>query len=138
VTSRIRTCYRMWQFALALVVPLVTVGPAPGQPPAKPKPHDQSTPPIDAQSADFLHSIGVCSAVSRRGESLAGTIRAARYIGLGWIRAGYESDIPVADLIEIHRRVGVRFSYGLASECAQARLQSQCVGPGGQLDVGSR
>ena len=57
----------------------------------------------------------MCSAVSKRGETLASTIKAANYIGLGWIRAGYESDIPVADLIELHRQTGVRFSYGLGS-----------------------
>jgi hypothetical protein len=34
---------------------------------------------------------------------------------LRWIRAGYESDIPVSDLIALHRRTGVRFSYGLMS-----------------------
>jgi len=66
-------------------------------------------------AADFLNSIGVVSAVSRRGENLASTINAAKYLGIRWIRAGYESDIPVADLIELHKQTGVRFSYGLAS-----------------------
>lgn len=64
---------------------------------------------------DFLDSIGVCSAISRRGETLARTIEAAKYTGFRWVRAGYESDIPVADLIELHKQTGVRFSYGLAS-----------------------
>ncbi len=63
----------------------------------------------------FLSSIGVCSAVSRRGESLAKTSEAAKYLGLRWIRAGYESGIPVGDLIELHKQTGVRFSYGLMS-----------------------
>jgi hypothetical protein len=64
---------------------------------------------------DFLSSVGVCSAVSRRGENLADTIHAARFLGLRWFRSGYESEMPVADLIELHRQTGVRFSYGLMS-----------------------
>jgi hypothetical protein len=68
-----------------------------------------------ARADDFLSSIGVCSAVSRRGENLPGTVEAVRYLGLRWIRAGYESGIPVEDLLELHRQTGVRFSYGLMS-----------------------
>lgn len=64
---------------------------------------------------DFLNSIGVCSAVSRRGENLARTVEVVRQLGIRWIRAGYESGIPVSDLIELHRQTGVRFSYGLMS-----------------------
>jgi hypothetical protein len=64
---------------------------------------------------DFLNSIGVCSAVSRRGENLTNTINAARFLGLRWFRSGYESGIPVSDLIELHRQTGARFSYGLMS-----------------------
>ncbi len=40
---------------------------------------------------------------------------AVKYLGVRWIRAGYESDIPVEDLIELHRKTGVKFSYGLMS-----------------------
>lgn len=64
---------------------------------------------------DFLDSIGLCSAISRRGETLTNTIRCADYLGVRWFRVGYESGIPVSDLIELHRRTGVRFSYGLMS-----------------------
>ncbi len=63
----------------------------------------------------FLNSIGVVSAVSRRGEDLASTIKAAKYLGLRWFRSGYESRVPVADLIELHNQTGVGFSYGLLS-----------------------
>lgn len=66
-------------------------------------------------ASDFLSSIGVVSAISRRGEDLANTIDAARYLGLRWFRSGYESRVPVADLIELHNQTGVRFSYGLLS-----------------------
>ena len=70
---------------------------------------------VAVKADDFLSSIGVCSAVSRRGENLASTMDVARYLGLRWIRAGYESGIPIADLIALHRQAGVRFSYGLMS-----------------------
>lgn len=70
---------------------------------------------VAVRADDFLNSIGVCSAVSRRGESFVRTVDAARYLGIRWIRAGYESRLPVADLIELHRQTGVRFSYGLMS-----------------------
>lgn len=64
---------------------------------------------------EFLASLGACSAISRRGEKLANTIEAAKYLGLRWFRVGYESNIPVADLIELHEQTGVRFSYGVMS-----------------------
>ncbi len=67
------------------------------------------------RAGDFLRSIGANSSISRRGETLQATVKAARYIGLGWIRAGYEGDIPLRDLIDLHTQTGVRFSYGLGS-----------------------
>ena len=67
------------------------------------------------RAADFLNSIGANSSISRRGETLQDTIKAARFIGLGWIRAGYEGDIPIEDLLALHAQAGVRFSYGLGS-----------------------
>ncbi|MEJ2901466.1 hypothetical protein WAE58_03480 [Pedobacter panaciterrae] len=75
--------------------------------------------PIIAQTAvksvDFLNSIGVNSAISKRGESLDKTIELMKYTGIRWIRAGYEGDIPEADFIKLHKETGVRFSYGLLS-----------------------
>lgn len=67
------------------------------------------------RATDFLRSIGANSSVSRRGETLPETIKAAKYIGLGWIRAGYEGDIPLEDLLALHEQTGMRFSYGLGS-----------------------
>ncbi len=67
------------------------------------------------RATDFLRSIGANSAISRRGETLPETIKAAKYVGLGWIRAGYESDIPLEDLLALHNQTGMRFSYGLGS-----------------------
>lgn len=72
--------------------------------------------PVEARSAvDFLNSIGVNSAISRRGETLDKTIECAKYLGLRWFRAGFESDLPVANLLRLHREANVKFSYGLMS-----------------------
>ncbi|MBI1387189.1 MAG: glycosyl hydrolase [bacterium] len=67
------------------------------------------------KASEFLDSIGVNSSISRRGETLTDTIDAVTYLGMRWIRTGYEGRIPIADLIELHKRTGVRFSYGLLS-----------------------
>jgi len=64
---------------------------------------------------DFLNSIGVNSAISTRGETLAQTSAAINYTGIRWIRTGYEGNIPVKDLIELHKQTGVKYSYGLLS-----------------------
>lgn len=69
-----------------------------------------------ARSADeFLSSIGVCSAVSRRGENLEKTIEIAAYLGVRWFREGYESGIPIVDFTRLHDETGVLFTYGLMS-----------------------
>lgn len=65
--------------------------------------------------SDFLNSIGVNSAISKRGESLKKTIEISKYIGARWIRTGYEGGIPVSDLIELNKQTGMKFSYGLLS-----------------------
>jgi hypothetical protein len=67
------------------------------------------------RARDFLDSIGANSSISVRGESLEKTIACARYLGLRWFRAGVEGDIPIRDFIELHKRAGVRFSWGLGS-----------------------
>lgn len=80
--------------------------------------------PIDSSSCkgsqarpvnDFLNSLGVNSAISTRGESLQKTIAIAKYLGIRWIRSGYEGNLPTANLIKLHRQTGLRFSYGLLS-----------------------
>jgi hypothetical protein len=75
----------------------------------------ENAPVTARRTTDFLDSNGVNSAISVRGENLADTAQAVKYLGLRWIRAGYESDIPLDDLIQLHRQTGVRFSYGLMS-----------------------
>ena len=64
---------------------------------------------------DFLNSLGVCTSVSRRGESLGETIESMKYTGLRWVRVGYEDNAPVTDFITLYKKTGVKSSYGLLS-----------------------
>src|SRR4051812_30267965 len=57
-----------------------------------------------ARASDFLDSIGAPSAISVRGENLADTAKSVRYLGMRWLRAGYEGNIPTSDLITLHRQ----------------------------------
>jgi len=77
--------------------------------------HESVTEQTAVKAVDFLNSIGVNSAISKRGESLDKTIELMKYTGIRWIRAGYEGDIPEADFIKLHKETGVKFSYGLLS-----------------------
>jgi len=71
---------------------------------------------VQALSAsDFLNSLGAVSSVSRRGETLEGSIECIRYTGLRWIRSGFEDNAPVEDFIKLHRETGARVCYGLLS-----------------------
>lgn len=66
----------------------------------------QATPAVD-----FLESIGVNSAIDRRGETLTQTIRSAKYLGIRWFRSGIEGNVSIADLIKLHQETGARFSW---------------------------
>ena len=66
-------------------------------------------------ASDFLNSIGVCSSITGRGETLAGTIEALTYTGIRFIRCGLEDRISVKDMIELRKRTGARIAYGLLS-----------------------
>jgi hypothetical protein len=100
---RMSECFNRWFLMAGLLIPSVCLWDA------------RAAQTAAANASDFLNSIGACSAVSRRGESLAKTIEAVKHLGLRWIRTGYESGIPIADLLELHRQTGIRFSYGLMS-----------------------
>jgi hypothetical protein len=66
-------------------------------------------------ASDFLDSIGTLSAIAYRGETLEKTVECTKYLGIRWLRAGIEGDIPVRDFLELHKRTGVKFSWGLGS-----------------------
>jgi hypothetical protein len=38
-----------------------------------------------------------------------------KYLGVRWMRSGIESDVPIEDVLALHRGAGVRFSWGLLS-----------------------
>ncbi|MDI6451659.1 glycosyl hydrolase [Anaerobaca lacustris] len=66
-------------------------------------------------ASDFLNSIGVCSSITGRGETLAGTMEALTYTGIRFIRCGLEDRISVDDMIELRKQTGARIAYGLLS-----------------------
>ena len=66
-------------------------------------------------AADFLNSIGVNSAIDRRGESLAQTIACTKYLGVRWFRSGIEDCRDVQVFIDLHRQTGARFSWSPGS-----------------------
>lgn len=68
-----------------------------------------------ARASDFLDSLGANSAIAARGETLPRTAEAVTYLGLRWLRSGYEGSVPVTDLLDLYKRTGIRFSYGLGS-----------------------
>jgi hypothetical protein len=67
------------------------------------------------RASDFLNSLGTLSAISVRGETLQGTINCTRYLGVRWLRAGIEGNVPISQFIELHNQAGLRFSWGLGS-----------------------
>lgn len=66
-------------------------------------------------ASDFLNSMGACSSITGRGETLAGTIEALKYTGIRFIRCGLEDRIAVEDMIDLHRQTGAKIVYGLLS-----------------------
>ncbi len=68
-----------------------------------------------AAASHFLNSIGVCSSITGRGETLAGTVEALTYTGIRFIRCGLEDRISVEDMVELRKRTGARIAYGLLS-----------------------
>ena len=66
-------------------------------------------------AADFLNSLGTCSSITGRGETLAGTIEALNYTGIRFIRCGLEDRVEVEDMIALHKQTGARIVYGLLS-----------------------
>jgi hypothetical protein len=81
-------------------------------------PAAEATETAAARATDFLNSIGTLSAISVRGESLQKTIECASYLGIRWLRAGIEGDVPLQQFIDLHRQAGLRFSWGFGSGSA--------------------
>jgi hypothetical protein len=70
---------------------------------------------VAVRTSDFLDSIGTMSAISKRGETFEKTVECVTYLGVRWMRAGIEGNVPSEQFIELHQRTGVRFSWGFGS-----------------------
>lgn len=70
---------------------------------------------LAAPLSDFLDSIGVCSSIAARAETLQGTIEAIRYAGISFVRCGLEDGLSTDQMIELYQRTGARIAYGLLS-----------------------
>lgn len=73
---------------------------------------------VQAQSAnEFLNSIGVNSAIFRRGETISQTIECIKYLGARWIRTdeSMNTDEKVRDIKILYEQTGAKISTSLGS-----------------------
>jgi hypothetical protein len=71
-------------------------------------------------AAAFLDSIGVVTTFPDRGQPLDKTVEMLKYGGFRWVRGGIEGltekgPTTLQTYLDLHRRAGVRFSWGLVS-----------------------
>ena len=74
--------------------------------------------PVQAKPAnEFLNSIGVNSAIYRRGENLNSTIQCAQYLGFRWIRTdeNLNTSAKENDIKRLYQEAGVKVSTSLGS-----------------------
>jgi hypothetical protein len=69
---------------------------------------------------DFLNSIGIDSTFPDRGQPIDKTVEMVNYVGFRWMRGGIEGltvkgPTTVETYLDLHKRTGVRFSWGLVS-----------------------
>lgn len=64
---------------------------------------------------EFLNSLGVNSSINSRGENIDKTIECINYLGVRWIRSGYENETTMDNYKRLRNEAGVRLSYGLLS-----------------------
>ena len=72
------------------------------------------------RTADFLNSIGIDSTFPDRGQPIEKTIEMVKHVGFRWVRGGIEGltvkgPTTIQTYLDLHRRTGVRFSWGLVS-----------------------
>ena len=80
-------------------------------------------------ASSFLDSIGTLSAISVRGETLPKTIECANFLGIRWLRAGIEGNVPMEQFIQLHNEAGVRFSWGFGSGSSDLRKLIETAKP---------
>lgn len=71
-------------------------------------------------TADFLNSIGIVTTFPDRGQPIDKTVEMVQYVGFRWVRGGIEGvtaqgPTTVQTYLDLHRKTGVRFSWGLVS-----------------------
>jgi hypothetical protein len=78
------------------------------------------------KTADFLNSIGIDSTMPDRGQPIEKTVEMVKYIGFRWLRGGIEGltghgPVTVQTYLDLHRKTGLRFSWGLVSGSADLK-----------------
>ncbi|MGE0606714.1 MAG: hypothetical protein AB7O62_06265 [Pirellulales bacterium] len=71
-------------------------------------------------AAEFLGSLGIVTTFPDRGQPLPKTVEMVNYCGFQWIRGGIEGlteqgPTTLETYLELHRRTGAKFSWGLVS-----------------------
>jgi hypothetical protein len=71
-------------------------------------------------AADFLNTIGVVTTFPDRGQPVEKTVEMLKYGGFRWVRGGIEGltekgPTTIQTYLDLHRRAGVRVSWGLGS-----------------------
>jgi hypothetical protein len=72
------------------------------------------------KTADFLNSVGINTTFPNRGQPIDKTVEMIKYCGFRWVRGGIEGlsekgPTTIDTYLDLHRRTGVRFSWGLVS-----------------------
>ena len=105
----------MYRIRLFFVISLLLIGSIPSK---SENLSEEKTRTVGVQAVsvnEFLNSLGAVSSVSRRGETVDGSIECMKYTGLRWLRVGFEDKAPLEDFIRLHKETGTKFSYGLLS-----------------------
>ncbi len=77
-------------------------------------------PTVARPASEFLDSLGIVTTFPDRGQPLAQTIDMVKHCGFRWVRGGIEGlstngPTTLETYLELHRKTGVRFSWGLVS-----------------------
>ena len=64
---------------------------------------------------NFLNSLGINTSIAKRGESYLRTAECLNYLGIRWVRSGFENDLEIRHLKAVAAEADVKFSYGLGS-----------------------
>jgi hypothetical protein len=85
-----------------------------------PSPGTKSEPTTAIPTTAFLNSIGIDTTFPDRGQPIDKTVEMIKYVGFRWVRGGIEGltdkgPTTVQTYLDLHKKTGVRFSWGLVS-----------------------